>query len=65
MEAAEFKELRHAAGLTQEQTAALLGMTLRTISRWEQGETHIGALESEEIRRRLIERAEATAKRVQ
>lgn len=30
---------RHQAGLTREQMAPMLGVTLRTLARWESGET--------------------------
>ncbi len=40
MTAIEIKVLRHQLGLTQEQLAALLLVSVETVQRWEQGRTH-------------------------
>ena len=50
----EFRRLRRLTGLTQEQCAnQVLGVTARTVGRWESGATRINHLEAGEIRRRL------------
>ena len=56
MEAADFRQLRRLSGLTQEATARLCGVTHRTILRWEHGESHIGDLQAQAIRARLVSR---------
>jgi transcriptional regulator with XRE-family HTH domain len=56
VEAADFRKLRRLSGLTQEATARLCGVTHRTILRWEHGESHIGDLQAQAIRARLVAR---------
>ena len=43
-------------GLTQEEAARLLGVSHRTILRWEHAETRIGALQAQAVRLRLTQR---------
>lgn len=47
----DVQKLREALGLTQEQLARLLGVSLRTISRWEAGESQPTPLAQKELRR--------------
>lgn len=56
--AKEILKLREALGLTQEDLAQLLGMAVRTVSRWEQGASEPQPLALKEIRRwqRLVNR---------
>jgi transcriptional regulator with XRE-family HTH domain len=54
MDAKDFRTLRHMAGLTQEATARVCGVTHRTILRWEHGESRIGDLQAQSIRARLV-----------
>lgn len=42
MTGAELKELRHAAGLTQRELAAMVGLHRNTLARLERGEWPIG-----------------------
>jgi DNA-binding transcriptional regulator YiaG len=68
MTAQEFKELRRLTDLTQEQAAVMvLGVTARTVARWESGESRISELESSEIRRRMLAAAasKGTVKAIQ
>lgn len=51
------KALRHDLALTQEQTARILGVTLRTISRWEIGMCRLDPLRGAAARQRLYEAA--------
>ena len=53
MSAEEFRRLRIDADLTQNRAAELLGVTTRTISRWESGLVPIDPLKAEAIRRLL------------
>ena len=41
MTAIEFKRIRESLGLTQMQIAVRLGVTITTVSRWENGHTKI------------------------
>jgi len=54
------------AGLTQEEAAQLLGVSHRTILRWEHAETRMGPLKAQAVRLRLAQRllgsSEETAK---
>ena len=50
----EFLSLRRGAGLTQNQAAAILGVTTRTLCRWESGLTQISLLKAEAIRLLLV-----------
>jgi putative transcriptional regulator len=43
------KELRYRLGMTQEQFAAQLGVTLNTINRWENGKSQPSPLALEKI----------------
>ncbi|AFY73563.1 putative transcriptional regulator [Synechococcus sp. PCC 7502] len=43
------KELRYRLGMTQEQFAMELGVTLNTINRWENGKSHPSPLALEKI----------------
>jgi len=54
MDAKDFRTLRRMAGLTQEATARVCGVTHRTILRWEHGESRIGDLQAQAIRARLV-----------
>lgn len=56
MTGVEFKQLRRLAGLTQEKAAQVLGVTHRTIIRWERSETRIKHLYEDAIRRRFVTR---------
>ncbi len=56
MTSAEFLRLRRLAGLTQEETAQVLGVAHRTVLRWEHGESRIWPLKAQAIRLRLAER---------
>lgn len=56
MEGKDFRQLRRLAGLTQEQAARLCSVTHRTVLRWEHGESHIGDLQAQAIRQRLVMR---------
>lgn len=56
MDAAEFRRLRAASGLTQESAAAILEVSERTVARWEAGKASPNGLEAESIRRRLARR---------
>ena len=49
---AALKELRRAAGLTQEQAGALIGLDARQVRRWENAEVPLGPLELTELLRR-------------
>lgn len=51
--AKELHTLRETLGLTQGELARLLGVSARTVSRWEQGESEPQALSVREIRRWL------------
>lgn len=54
----DVKELREALGLTQEEFARMLGVSARTVSRWERGESEPTPLALRGIRRwqRLLAR---------
>jgi transcriptional regulator with XRE-family HTH domain len=54
MQGSDLKRLRALAGMTQERAAQLLGVTHRTILRWEHGESRIGDLQAQAIRIRLV-----------
>ena len=55
MEASEFHRLRLLTGLSQEMVGVtVLGVSARTVARWESGESRISELEAGEIRRRLL-----------
>lgn len=56
MEPKDFRTLRRLAGLTQEAAARICGVTHRTVLRWEHGESHIGDLQAQAIRVRLVAR---------
>jgi len=60
----EVKELREALGLTQEELARLIGVSARTVSRWERGESEPTPLALRGIRRwqRLLARLEEAFK---
>jgi transcriptional regulator with XRE-family HTH domain len=47
------KALRSSVGLTQEELARLLGVSLRTLSRWEKGETTPTLRNARRLARRL------------
>ncbi len=47
--ARHIKELRYRLGMTQEQFAMELGVTLNTINRWENGKSHPSPLALEKI----------------
>jgi putative transcriptional regulator len=47
--AKQIKELRYRLGMTQEQFAMELGVTLNTINRWENGKSHPSPLALEKI----------------
>ncbi len=47
--ARHIKELRFRLGMTQEQFAMELGVTLNTINRWENGKSHPSPLALEKI----------------
>jgi putative transcriptional regulator len=47
--AKQIKELRYRLGMTQEQFAVELGVTLGTINRWENGKSHPSPLALEKI----------------
>jgi transcriptional regulator with XRE-family HTH domain len=51
----EFRQLRALAGLTQERAAQLLGVSHRTVLRWEAGDTNIDVLRGSAIRARFTE----------
>lgn len=51
------KALRHDLDFTQEQTARILGVTLRTVARWEIGMCRLDPLRGAAARQRLYEAA--------
>ena len=53
MTANEFRAIRRVAGVTMVEAARLLGVTERTILRWEHGATRIDPLKAEAIRLEL------------
>ena len=53
MSARDFRTMRRVAGLTMAETAKALGVTERTVLRWEHGVTHIDALKAQAIREEL------------
>ncbi len=53
MTAQQFKTLRRVSGLTMAETARTLGVSERTVLRWEHGVTHIDALKAQAIREEL------------
>jgi len=54
MTGVELKTLRTLAGLQQEKAAAILGVCLRTFTRWEHGETKIPHLKIQSIKAILL-----------
>ena len=54
MKAEELYELRTAAGVTQEELAAQLGVDGRTVGRWENGQIKIPCVSVIEIRALLL-----------
>ena len=54
MDRVEFKARRKAAGLTMAQVGSLLGVTERTVWRWEHGTSRIDGFKAEAIRRALV-----------
>ena len=46
----EFRDCRSVAGLSQEEAANRYGKDIRTIRRWERGETAIPAMEMDDVR---------------
>jgi len=50
----EFRMMRRAAGLTMAETAHLLGVTERTILRWEHGNSRIDNFKAAMIRAELM-----------
>ena len=50
----EFASRRHAAGLTMVEAGKLLGVTERTVWRWEHGTSHIDSWKAQAIRERLL-----------
>ena len=55
MEAREIKELRKRLGLTREQLAHRLGMTLGTVARWEAGKSKPSPLALEKLNKLVKE----------
>lgn len=53
MNRVEFRQLRRLAGLTMAETASRLGVSVRTVSRWERGHSRIDRWKAEEIRQVL------------
>ena len=53
MDRVEFRTRRRVAGLTMARTAVLLGVTERTVWRWEHGVSRIDGLKAVAIRERL------------
>ena len=53
MSARDFRTMRRVAGLTMAETAKALGVTERTVLRWEHGETRIDPLKVPAIRLEL------------
>jgi putative transcriptional regulator len=49
------KELRYRLGMTQEQFAMELGVTLNTINRWENGKSHPSPLALEIINQKIAQ----------
>lgn len=60
----EVRELREALGLSQEALARLLGVSARTVSRWECGISELNPLAVKELRRwlRVLERLQEVFK---
>lgn len=54
MDRTEFRSRRKAAGVTMAQAGALLGVTERTVWRWEHGTSKIDPWKAEAIRRMLV-----------
>lgn len=57
-----FTEIREKAGLSIEETAKEVRRSIRTIQRWEKGETHADELAIEKLKRIISKRAEASKK---
>lgn len=60
----EVRELREALGLSQEALAQLLGVSTRTVSRWECGTSELHPLAVKELRRwlRVLDRLKEVVK---